>query len=81
MVRCWTPWSPRPDFVEEDWLVLVTTDHGGIGTVHGGNSMEERRVFVIASGESVTPQLIERDTLSVIGVAENWLGRGPTAVV
>ena len=67
----------RPDFVEEDWLVLVTTDHGGIGTVHGGNSMEERRVFVIASGESVTPQLVSRDTLSVIGVAENCLGEAP----
>ena len=55
----------------------MTTDHGGIGTVHGGNSMEERRVFVIASGESVTPQLVSRDTLSVIGVAENCLGEAP----
>ena len=67
----------RPNFFEEDWLVLVTTDHGGIGTVHGGNSMEERRVFVIASGESVTSQLVSRDTLAVIGVAENCLGVAP----
>ena len=34
----------RPNYAEEDWLVPVTTDHGGIGTTHGGNSMEERRV-------------------------------------
>lgn len=64
----------RPGFLNEDWLVLVTTDHGGIGTTHGGNSMEERRVFVIASGESFAPQLIQRDTLMVLGEAENCLG-------
>ena len=67
----------RPDFEEEDWLVLVTTDHGGIGTTHGGNSIEERRVFVIASGASVNQQTFTRDTLSVIGVAEDCLGNAP----
>ena len=67
----------RPNYAEEDWLVLVTTDHGGIGTTHGGNSMEERRVFVIASGGSVAQQTVERDTLSVIGVAEDCLGGAP----
>ena len=68
----------RPNFQSEDWLVLVTTDHGGIGTTHGGNSMEERRVFVIASGESVAPQLIQRDTLMALGEAENCLGEAPS---
>ena len=68
----------RPNFQSEDWLILVTTDHGGIGTTHGGNSMEERRVFVIASGESVAPQLIERDTLEVLGDAVNCLGEAPS---
>ena len=66
----------RPNYAEEDWLVLVTTDHGGIGTTHGGNSMEERRVFVIASGESVATT-VERDTLSVIGVQRTVLGMRP----
>ena len=69
--------NARPNAAQEDWLVLVTTDHGGLGTTHGGNSMEERRVFVIASGPSVDPQLIERDTLSVFGVGENCLGDAP----
>jgi len=67
----------REAYTEENWLVLVTTDHGGIGTSHGGNSIEERRVFVIASGESVSPEWVSRDTLSVVGAAENCLGAAP----
>lgn len=34
-------------FPEEDWLMLITTDHGGLGTRHGGDSPEERRTFML----------------------------------
>ncbi len=34
----------------EEWLVLVTTDHGGTGHGHGGGSATDRRIFVIARG-------------------------------
>ncbi|MFO0968359.1 MAG: alkaline phosphatase family protein [Gemmataceae bacterium] len=34
----------------EDWLILVSTDHGGKGKGHGGKSAEERTVFVIVQG-------------------------------
>ena len=37
----------------ESWLVLITTDHGGINKGHGGQSPDERRVFVLASGGDV----------------------------
>lgn len=37
----------------EDWLVIVSTDHGGTGTSHGGSSAVERRTFVILNGPSV----------------------------
>ena len=67
----------RPLYAEENWLVIVTTDHGGIGTVHGGNSIEERRVFVIASGMGVDTEFVTPDTLSVVGVSENCLGSLP----
>jgi len=67
----------RPMYAEENWLVMVTTDHGGLGTSHGGNSIEERRVFVIASGLNVAEEVVVRDTLSVVGVAENCLGDAP----
>jgi predicted AlkP superfamily pyrophosphatase or phosphodiesterase len=41
----------RPTFDAEDWLVLVSSDHGrtDAGT-HGGESAIERRVFLIVSG-------------------------------
>ncbi|MDZ3952428.1 alkaline phosphatase family protein [Bacillus thuringiensis] len=35
----------------EEWLIIVTTDHGGIGRGHGGSSPEERTIFTVVSGE------------------------------
>ena len=40
----------RPHFAEEDWLILVTTDHGGTGTSHGKQSPEERNIWLLANG-------------------------------
>ncbi len=40
----------RKTRAKEDWLVLVTTDHGGAGKGHGGGSLLERRIFIIAHG-------------------------------
>ncbi len=37
----------RPTYAQEDWLVLLTTDHGGIGTGHGGNTITERNIWWI----------------------------------
>jgi len=44
----------RPNYKDENWLVLVTTDHGGKGTTHTstGQVPEMRKVFIIVSGES-----------------------------
>lgn len=30
----------------EDWLIIITTDHGGIGRSHGGQSYEERTIWM-----------------------------------
>jgi len=43
----------RATYDQEDWLILGTTDHGGTGTGHGGNSNIEREIWWYASGESV----------------------------
>lgn len=43
----------RKDYADEDWIILVSTDHGGIGTGHGGNTEEERTIFMIVSGDKV----------------------------
>ena len=40
----------RPTYSSEDWLILLTTDHGGIGLGHGGNTNDERAIWWVASG-------------------------------
>jgi predicted AlkP superfamily pyrophosphatase or phosphodiesterase len=44
----------RRTFPQEDWLVIVCTDHGGRGTGHGGGheQPEINQVFLITSGPS-----------------------------
>ncbi len=44
----------RPSYAQENWLVLVVTDHGGSSVIHGGNSLVERHIWWIAAG-SVVP--------------------------
>ncbi len=48
----------RPNYANENWLILVITDHGGIGTGHGGITYEERHIWWIASGRDVAHQQI-----------------------
>ena len=45
----------RPDFANEDWLMIVCTDHGGQGTDHSGghSDPEVRSTFLIVSGKKV----------------------------
>ncbi|MCP5022964.1 MAG: hypothetical protein GY930_14475, partial [bacterium] len=45
----------RATYGQEDWLVLVTTDHGGIDKGHGGQSLDERTIWLIANGKHVSP--------------------------
>ncbi|MDP1796485.1 MAG: alkaline phosphatase family protein [Planctomycetaceae bacterium] len=61
----------RPTFAEEDWLILIGTDHGGVGTGHGGGRQipEIRRTFMILNGPSVMPGKIEEQTYQVDIVA------------
>jgi predicted AlkP superfamily pyrophosphatase or phosphodiesterase len=43
--------SSRPTYDEEDWLILVSTDHGHKDEGgHGGESAVEKRIFYLASG-------------------------------
>jgi hypothetical protein len=43
----------RPNRANEDWLVLMTSDHGFAGFGHGGSSIAERSAFVLAWGDNV----------------------------
>ena len=41
----------RPGYADEDWLVLISTDHGRRADGgHGGDSPEEMTIFILASG-------------------------------
>lgn len=48
-----TALKARPTYNQEDWVVMLTTDHGGVGTTHGGNSNTERHIWWIASGDAL----------------------------
>ncbi|MED4203871.1 LamG-like jellyroll fold domain-containing protein [Neobacillus mesonae] len=67
----------------DDTLIIVTTDHGGKGTDHGGSSQEEQTIFWTAKGKSITPGTVlsnveNIDTAAVIAhalrldIPENW---------
>lgn len=59
----------RPAYAREDWLILVSTDHGRtVEGGHGGDTPEERTIFFLASGPSAvvgTPP----DTVRIVDVA------------
>jgi hypothetical protein len=61
----------RSTFEYEDWLVIVATDHGGLGTNHGGGRKidEIRRTFMIVSGPSAMKGRTEAPTYQVDVVA------------
>lgn len=39
----------RPTYDTEDWLIIVTSDHGGFGTGHGHESIQERMTFIVSN--------------------------------
>ncbi len=50
----------RPEYAREDWLILLSTDHGRTDDGgHGGESPAERNIFFLASGPSVRAGPIE----------------------
>lgn len=69
--------AARPDIKNEEWLVIVTTDHGGAGTGHGDGQQNPdiRQVFLIVSGSHLDKTDAERQTFIVDGVATalTWL--------
>jgi predicted AlkP superfamily pyrophosphatase or phosphodiesterase len=41
----------RPSYSDEDWLILITSDHGGFERGHGGPTLQERITFIISNKE------------------------------
>ncbi len=41
----------RDTYETEDWLIIITSDHGGLGTGHGKESIQERMTFIVMNAE------------------------------
>lgn len=45
----------RPTRAEENWLIMLTTDHGHLDSGgHGGDSLIERGTFILATGDGIS---------------------------
>lgn len=65
--------TSRPTYAAEDWLVVVTADHGHTPTGgHGGNTPLERGTFVIAQGKGIVPGSV-RDDVKITDIAPTVL--------
>ena len=58
----------RKDYEKENWLILVSTDHGGSGKAHGKDTPEHTTIFYIASGKEVYQGEILKE-VNVVDVA------------
>jgi len=70
----------RPSYGEEDWLILMSTDHGrNDAGGHGGNSPSETTIFFLASGPSVEPGRTDcpPEIVDVAVTALAHMGLGP----
>lgn len=52
--------TSRPNFANEDWLILGSTDHGGLQLNHGGATLVERNIFYFASRPGQAPQQLSK---------------------
>ncbi|MCA5005818.1 LamG-like jellyroll fold domain-containing protein [Sphingobacterium bovistauri] len=53
----------REDYSYEDWLIIITSSHGGVGSSYGGDSFAERNVFSLyyqkdLKGQELIPEII-----------------------
>lgn len=52
----------RPSHASEDWLIMITADHGHTDAGgHGGSTLPERQTFLIATGPTLAPGTVRYD--------------------
>ena len=59
----------RPDYDEENWLIILTTDHGGIGTSHSGQSSDERTICMALNGPDIPAGVVSEEVIGQPAVA------------
>lgn len=61
-----TALKSRKNYKSEDWLVILTSNHGGEGKSYGGNSFNERNVFAVYYNESFKSKELNADLMSAL---------------
>ncbi|PWK65506.1 type I phosphodiesterase/nucleotide pyrophosphatase [Streptomyces sp. CG 926] len=65
----------RPTYAQENWKILVTTDHGHTDSGgHGGSTIQERGTFVIAKGAGIPAGSVRSD-VRLVDVAATALAQ------
>lgn len=59
----------RPQYEDENWLIILTTDHGGIGTNHGGQTTDERQICMVLNGPEIAPGVVSTESIGQPAVA------------
>lgn len=47
--------AARPDYANEEWLIVIASDHGGINSGHGGQSAGERNTILVLNNSYQNP--------------------------
>ncbi|MFI6962738.1 alkaline phosphatase family protein [Streptomyces sp. NPDC050255] len=72
--------TSRPAYAGEDWLIMVTADHGHTEAGgHGGDSPQERETFVIARGAGYAAGSVRQD-VKIVDIAPTVLGHEGASV-
>ena len=56
----------RSTYEKEDWLVILTSNHGGIQNSYGGKSFEELNTFTLFYHPKFKPEMISADLMNYI---------------
>ncbi len=77
--RVLTAIKSNPNYKKQNWLYIITSDHGGEGTGHSGNNDVKRIIPFIVSGNSAVKQqlLYGNKNVDVLPTALNHLGANP----
>ena len=54
----------RSTYKKEDWLIIVTSTHGGKDSSYGGSSPEERNIFTLYYNKDIKGQELNAETLA-----------------
>ena len=62
--------TSRMNYQDENWLILLSTDHGGLGSSHGGSSPEEETIFLIAHNKHFTANELKVDSFYKVDTSD-----------